>query len=178
MSKNKSGHQIGEFATRHKAWLLAQARIMCRNAADAEDLVQEAILRFMLSFDSVELQPDERPYEEWLLVTLTHLFYDQCRKRQAQAQGAMDPVLNNKAVVVQEPPSLSVYDTITDEQFAEALRALSPHLRHTFEMRAAGMRIQDIARSIGISVGTVAMRLHDARTKLRRLLDQSNSGGD
>jgi RNA polymerase sigma-70 factor (ECF subfamily) len=105
-----------------------------------------------------------------LVTTLTHLFYDQCRKKRVQAQGTADPSLSQAAEVEQEPVSQLVYETITDEQFAQALQALSPKLRATFELHAAGKKYRDIARMLGIQMGTVAKRLHDARAKLHALL--------
>ena len=43
----QSGHQAEAFATQCRGWLLAQSRGVCRNASDAEDLVQETLLRFI-----------------------------------------------------------------------------------------------------------------------------------
>jgi RNA polymerase sigma-70 factor (ECF subfamily) len=178
MDKAKSERRAGDFATQHRAWLLAQATNLCRNATDAEDLVQDTLLRFIQTFGQLESLPPERSCEAWLVTTLTHLFYDQCRRRRVQAQGAKDPHLSNEAVVeVNEPASRPVYDTLTDEQFSEALEKLSPKMRATFEMHAAGKKYQDIARSLGIPVGTVSKRLHDARARLREFILQHINPG-
>jgi RNA polymerase sigma-70 factor (ECF subfamily) len=170
MSTAKSAPRAGEFAQRHRSWLLAQARGLCRNETDAEDLVQETLLRFIQNFDKLETLPAERTCAAWLVTTLTHLFYDQCRKQRVQGQSAREPLLSAEAVAAPEPAARPVYDTISDEQFSQALHALSPKIRTTFEMHAAGQKYQDISRSLGIPVGTVAKRLHDARTRLRELL--------
>jgi RNA polymerase sigma-70 factor (ECF subfamily) len=171
MDKVKSEQRAGEFATRHRAWLLAQANNLCRNATDAEDLVQDTLLRFIQTFGKLEALPNERGCEAWLVTTLTHRFYDQCRRQRVQAQGALDPHLRNEAVVeAHEPESRPVYDTLTDEQFSLALETLSPKIRTTFELHASGKKYQDIARSLGVPVGTVSKRLHDARARLREFL--------
>ncbi|QRN96793.1 RNA polymerase sigma factor [Archangium violaceum] len=170
MDTAKSEQRAGEFATRYRAWLLAQAHNLCRNATDAEDLVQDALLRFIQTFGQLEALPNERSCEAWLVTTLTHLFYDQCRRRRVQAQGAKDPHLSNEVVVEHEPDARPVYDTLTDAQFSEALQTLSPKIRATFELHASGKKYQDIARSLGIPVGTVSKRLHDARARLREFL--------
>jgi RNA polymerase sigma-70 factor (ECF subfamily) len=136
--------------------------------------VQDTLLRFIQTFGQLEALPQERSCEAWLVTTLTHLFYDQCRKRRVQAQGAQDPHLSNEAVVEapHEPASRPVYDSLTDEQFSQALEKLSPKMRATFELHAAGKKYQDIASSLGIPVGTVSKRLHDARARLREFLLQ------
>ena len=171
MNKAKSEQWAGQFATRHRAWLLAQATHLCRNATDAEDLVQDTLLRFIQTFGQLEASPHERSCQSWLVTTLTHRFYDQCRRQRVQAEGAKDPHLSNEAVVEPpEPGSRPIYDSLTDEQFSEALQALSPKMRDTFELHAAGKKYQDIARSLDIPVGTVSKRLHDARARLREFL--------
>jgi RNA polymerase sigma-70 factor, ECF subfamily len=177
MIQVNSGQRAGDFATRHRAWLLIQARNVCRNETDAEDLVQEALLRFIKTFDKLESLPEEKACAAWLVTTLTHLFYDQCRRQRVQADGAKDPFLSNEAVVEPETPARPVYDAITDEQFAQALHSLSPKIRTTFEMHAAGRKYQDIASALGIPMGTVAKRLHDARTKLREFFQSHTHEG-
>jgi RNA polymerase sigma-70 factor (ECF subfamily) len=175
MSQVKHAHPAGAFATQQRAWLLAKARNMCRNATDAEDLVQEALLRFIQNFERAESLPNERVCAAWLVTTLTNLFYMQCRKQKVQEQSARDPLLSEEAVVAPEPPAQKAGDTVTNEQFAQALQKLSPKVRTTFEMHAAGKKYQDIANSLGVPVGTVAKRLHDARAKLREILQSSFS---
>jgi RNA polymerase sigma-70 factor (ECF subfamily) len=150
---------------------------VCRNATDAEDLVQETLLRFMLAFEGREVLPNARTCEAWMVTTLSNLFYDQCRKRKVQARGAMDPGISGEDLVEHEPASMPVYDTVTDEQFAQALQCLSPKLREAFELHVAGKKYQDIARILGVQLGTVAKRLHDARAKLREhLLPYTHQG--
>jgi RNA polymerase sigma-70 factor (ECF subfamily) len=163
----------GPFLARRRSWLMAQATKLCRSASDAEDLVQETSLRFIQRYAELMSPQSDRSCEAWLATTLTHLFYDQCRRRKVQAQGVQDPHLLEEALVTPEPPSPEVYDTLTAAQFAEALeQALSPKIRATFMLHAAGMPYQDISRSQGIPVGTVAKRLHDARAKLRDFLQR------
>lgn len=168
----KNGHLLAQFTARRRNWLLIQARTVCRNASDAEDLVQEALLRFILAFEGVDPIPNERVCESWLMTTLTNLFYDQCRKKSVRSrnQADLDLELCEEVAVAEEPLNKPVYDKITDAQFAQALQALSPKLRETFELHAAGMKYQDIAQKLGIQLGTVCKRLHDARAKLRELL--------
>jgi RNA polymerase sigma-70 factor (ECF subfamily) len=178
MSNAKSAHRAaGEFATQRRKWLVAQARKLCRDASDAEDLVQETLLRFIQTFEKVERLPSDRTYEAWMVTTLTNLFYDQCRKRKVQAQGAQDPRLSEEAVVMPEPPTTEAYDTVTDEQFTEALKSLSPKIRATYELHAQGKTYQEIAQTLDIPVGTVGKRLSDARTKLRDYLKRYTKTG-
>jgi RNA polymerase sigma factor (sigma-70 family) len=167
---DKSGHWAGEFAEQRRGRLLARARNLCRNADDAEDLVQETVFRFLLHQKAKAEPPDPRSCEAWMMTTLAHLFFGQCRKRKVQEAGAKEPSLNNELV---PPPDLSAepaYDALTSGEISEALHMLSPKLRETFEMHASGKKYHEIARFFGIPVGTVGKRLADARAKLRELL--------
>jgi RNA polymerase sigma-70 factor (ECF subfamily) len=165
-----SEHQLGELVAQRRGWLLAQARNMCRYEMDAEDLVQEVFLRFIQSFAQQEALPSERSCEAWLATTLTRLFYDQCRRRTVRERKMKDLRWSGEDMVVQKDDSLPVYDSLTDEQWSQAFQALSPKLRATLELYAAGRRYEDIARTLEIGIGTVAKRMFDARTKLRELL--------
>jgi RNA polymerase sigma factor (sigma-70 family) len=169
MSGAKSGC-AGEFATQRRGKLLAMAMRLCRNAADAEELVQETLYRFLRGFGEVEVLPNDRTCESWLVTTLTNLFYDQCRKQRVQAQGAKDPLLSDEAMARQESTPQPVYDSITQAQFNQALQELSPKARAAFDLHLAGKKYVDIARILGIKPGTARKRLHDARDKLRELL--------
>jgi RNA polymerase sigma-70 factor (ECF subfamily) len=176
-SRAPGKREAWEFAAQRRDWLCAQARNVCRNGSDAEDLVQETLLKFLRAFEKLESLPSSKICEAWLVTTLTHLFYEQCRKRKVEARGAAEPSLSHEAVIEQEPVSQLVCETITDEQFAQALQALSPKLRATFELHAAGKKYRDIARMLGIQMGTVAKRLHDARARLHALLLPHSGAG-
>lgn len=170
MSPPQSGQSAEEFATQCRSWLLAQARNVCRNAIDAEDLVQETLLRFIQKSELNAL-PSEEHWEGWLVRTLSNLFMDLCRRRKVQQRGAADPSISDGVVVLPGQPPPSIYDSITDEQFAQAVQeALTPVLRETFVMHMAGKKISEIGRFFGIPEGTVRKRLHDSRLKLRESL--------
>lgn len=150
-----------------QARLMGQAMNLCGDPNDAEDLVQETILRFIQEFGDKDNLPPVSSGEAWLVKTLSNLFFSQCRKLRTRVNGAKDPALSAEA---REPAPPPTYASITSEQFSEALGTLSPKIRETFELRAAEMKYEDIASTLGIPVGTVKKRLHDARTKLREYL--------
>lgn len=158
---------------RHREWLLQQAKNICRNWSDAEDLTQDTIERFVKASSKMKALTDERSCAAWLSNTLQHLFVDYCRKSQTEVNGAKDLVLRAEPVTMPERSERPAYDSISVEQFAEAVEeALNPEARTTFKMHAEGMGYQDIARALGIKVGTVGKRLHDARKKLFAFLQK------
>lgn len=170
MDRKDNQRRLNEVFERYSGWLLGQARKLCRNDADAEDLVQETLTRFTVCFLE-RLLPCERVCSAWLTRTMTNLFISQCRKRQVHDRVSQDPHLCNGVVEMRELDSLRPFEAVTPELFARGVRALSPVLRETFELYyVRGMTYQQIARHQGIQVGVVAKRLHDARAFLRRYL--------
>ncbi|NTX54912.1 RNA polymerase sigma factor [Myxococcus sp. CA039A] len=165
--RQEKQQQAGAFAMQRQARLMAQAMNLCGDETDAEDLVQEVILRFIQEFGRKENLPSAPSGEAWLVRTLANLFFGQCRRLRTRMNGARDPALSAEALDVEPPPA---YEAITSEQFSEALDSLSPKIRETHDLRAAGRKYEEIATLLGIPVGTVKKRLHDARTKLREYL--------
>jgi RNA polymerase sigma-70 factor (ECF subfamily) len=166
---HKTAHWTGDFAIQRRPLLFMRAKNVCRDATDAEDLVQETIVRFMQSFGSVAVPPDPRQCEAWMMRVLQNLFIDQCRKR--KVQGVKEPSESNE-VAAPEPAADPVFDAITPEQLAEALDNLSPKLRETFKLHLAGKKYLEMTEILGIPMGTVAKRMHDARAKLQKLLER------
>lgn len=160
--------QAGAFAMQRQSRLMGQAVKLCGDAIDAEDLVQEVIARFIQEFSKKDHFPPDPIGEAWLVRTLSNLFYGQCKKLRTQANRALDPTLRAED---QQAAPAPAYATITSEQFSEALASLSPKLRETFELRRAGKKYEEIASLLGIPVGTVKKRLHDARMQLREYLE-------
>jgi RNA polymerase sigma factor (sigma-70 family) len=169
--------QLELFILGIRPWLLNRAFNLCRDRADAEDLVQEATLRFLKSFSGVRSVPAENLLEAWLITTMTHCFFDQCRKRRVEKLGAVDPAMENMVVAQQSDPK-PLYDTISDGDFSAVMKKLSPTLRATFELRAAGLRYHEIAKAQGIPIGLVGKRLSDARRKMLEMLLPIIGAGD
>lgn len=163
--------QLEALLARQRPFLLAQAYNLCRNAVDAEDLVQEVFVRFLAVFSRLSNLPEERTCAAWLVATLTHCFYDQLRRQRVRERGVEDPTLVGRVQGTSEPPAPEVYERISDEQFKAAVQALSPKVRTALELHARGRKYREIAQELGIPAGTVAKRLHDARSRLRKLLE-------
>jgi RNA polymerase sigma-70 factor, ECF subfamily len=160
----------GLFAAQHRGWLLTQTLHWCRDRHEAEDIVQEALLRFLQAFPDRARLPHPAACEAWLRTTAMRLLYDQGRRRQLHARWVEEVGKEDPGVATEPSGPRPVYDTLTEAQLAEAIHALSPKLRTTFELHASGRKYQDIAQALGLSMGTVSKRLYDARAKLHKLL--------
>lgn len=149
------------------------ARWLTRTQADAEDALQEAVLRAFRSFD--RLRP-ENP-RAWLLRIVRNCCYD-LRKQQQPRDG--DSTLEEEALppdaapvvgMRAEDPEARLLRMADANALESALRDLAAEYREVFLLREIeGLAYKEIADVAGIPVGTVMSRLSRARSQLRALI--------
>jgi RNA polymerase sigma-70 factor, ECF subfamily len=154
-----------------RSWLLGRAQSLCGTRADAEDLVQETFLRFTSMFPEDSALPDTWPCAAWLISTMTHCYFDECRRRRVRERSATEPSLCQRDV--QEAPdsvNLLPSSLVSTEELKRAIQRLGECARQAMVLYLDGRAHREIALELGISPGAVAKRLYDARLQLRRLL--------
>lgn len=149
--------------------LLAVARNLCGDAADARDLVQDTFER---ALRSEALPPSEERIRAWLLTILRNLFLDRCRRQRvlAQREAPLEPQVE-QSCPAPEPGPEPAWATITREQLRSALEGLKEDFRRVYELHELeGRSYEEIARQLQIARPTVGTRLVRARQRLRELL--------
>jgi RNA polymerase sigma-70 factor (ECF subfamily) len=155
-------------------FLTGVAERMCRNAADAADLVQDTVERAM----RVGIPADVQKPRAWLTTMMHNLFLDRCRAASRAPQcEPLDEAHNNITplfIDVPEPP----WGLTTLEDVRDALETVDPLFRevyrlHTFE----GRSYEEIAKHLKISRFTVGTRLTRTRKMLRRELGKRHGRG-
>jgi RNA polymerase sigma-70 factor (ECF subfamily) len=166
--------RFAALVTEHGAHLRAVALRLSGNAADASDLVQDALERAMRAFHTLEPGTNARA---WLVTILHNLFIDRCRRRTREPRAV--PVDD---VAVAAPPAPSddpepPWASLGPEDLRRALAELDPDFRVVYTMHALEHRSYvEIAETLGINKATVGTRLLRAREKLRRLLTKAQRG--
>lgn len=153
--------------TKHRSWLLARATNICGTLSDAEEAVQEAFARFVMKGGQTAM-PSEGACVKWLITTTSRLCYDQLRRRERRQHAEVLLQTPEENVVDPDAPTHAPWESVTDEQLAEAVESLPPRLRETWQLGSLGLSYAEIARRQGITPGNVGKRLHDARRKLKR----------
>jgi RNA polymerase sigma-70 factor (ECF subfamily) len=141
------------------------ARYLTRDVADAEDAVQEAILRAIRFFDSLRAETDARA---WLLAIVRR----EClglaeRRRNAETELAFDdePVL--RLVDPAPSPESNTHRRLLHARVLEAVNALPTRLRETLILREIQQCSYDeVAFILNVPLGTVMSRLSRARARL------------
>jgi RNA polymerase sigma factor (sigma-70 family) len=148
----------------------ALARYLMRNAADAEDAVQECYLRALRHFDSYR-GPAMKP---WLLAILRNVCNAEFARRGKQdetAEYAGDDRATEQTPIWQEPlasPETALLRQHDDNAIRSLVAALPQPFREAIVLREVNdLSYQQIAEVAGVPVGTVMSRLARARAMLR-----------
>jgi|TARA_R110000868_G_scaffold7259_1_gene39691 RNA polymerase sigma-70 factor (ECF subfamily) len=157
-----------------RADLFGTAMRYTRSASDADDLVQETLIRAYGAWDRFEPGTNCRA---WLFRILTNSFINGYRKRkrhrrftQENHEDACAAVFGDMEARSQSPRQALVNECLGDEVSA-ALETLGDDYRQVVEMAdLKGQRYRDIAGKLGVPIGTVMSRLYRARRQLETLL--------
>ena len=166
--------------------LYSAARRMTRNAADAEDLVQETYLRAYRGFGNFQEGTNLRA---WLFRILTNAFINSYRSKQRKPKsvdlaGVEDLYLHQrlggdtKAALGASAEDV-LMATITESEIVDALESLPEEYRIAVLLAdVEGFAYKEIAEILDVPMGTVMSRLHRGRKTLqKRLLEFGKTRG-
>lgn len=151
--------------------LLRVARRLTGDATDAEDLVQETLVRAYRAVDRF----DGRHPRAWLLTIQRNAWRNMNRRRRPQLLDDEEQALRVPAAGADGRSGAEehVLDGVLDAALADGLRALSDqHRAVVLLVDVDGLTYQEAADVLGVPTGTVMSRLHRARTRLRKRLEQ------
>jgi RNA polymerase sigma-70 factor, ECF subfamily len=165
--------------------LYGAALRMTRNQADAEDLVQETMLRAYRAFQTFEPGTN---LKAWLFRILTNAYINTYRKRQREPQKvSSDDVeefdlyqeLKDHDPQFQETPESIVLDSLVDSDILQAIEDLPEQFRLAVMLSdVEGFSYAEMAEIMDVPMGTVMSRLHRGRKALqKRLWDVAREKG-
>ncbi len=151
----------------HGQRLLAVGRRYCRNAAEAEDAVQDALLSAGTHLTSFR---GDGSVEGWLVRMVANACHHMRRGRKNDYRlHDTDKILTSDAGSPEERAMVGELS----EALGEALLELPPRDRTIVLLaEAEGWTGPEIAEKLGMSAGNVRVRLHRSRVALRERLAQ------
>jgi len=153
----------------HLEAMLRLARFLMRgNQADAEDLVQEAVLRAFEAFP--RFQPGTN-LRAWLFRILRNTYVDLLRKRGHSGEVIdLGAGVSENSRAVEEFRAEAVRER-TEADLEAALAELPAELKMALLLvDGEGMRYDEVAEVMDCPVGTIRSRLHRGRRLLRNQL--------
>jgi len=152
----------------HLPAMRAFALSLTRNAATADDLVQDAVVKAWSNFDKFEPGTNMRA---WLFTILRNTYYSMHRKRKREVE---DPDGTLAAQLSEKPHHDG---RLALEDFKVAFMKLTDEQREALTLVGAeGFSYEEAAAMCGCAVGTIKSRINRARGRLAELmhLDDTN----
>jgi len=158
----------------HSRALFRLAYRMTGNEQDAEDVVQETLLRAHRSMGRFE---ERSSISTWLHRIATNCALDLLRQRQRHDKGRESEDPEGHPVVERleghEPaPDRLMFNTQVQKRIESAMSRLTPTERSAFVLRHfEGKGLDEIAPALGLRIGAVKNTIFRAVSKLRRELE-------
>jgi len=169
---------FAELAMPFAPQLYSAALRMTRNAADAEDLVQETYFKAYRSFNTFDEGTNLRA---WLFRILTNTYINSYRARQRRPietdlEDIEDFYLYRRIGAIEEALAArsaedELIDLFTDDEVKQALEDLPENFRLPVLLAdVEGFSYREIAEILEIPIGTVMSRLHRGRKAMQKAL--------
>jgi RNA polymerase sigma-70 factor (ECF subfamily) len=168
-----------ELLRRHRQSLTAFFRKLCRDADFAEDLFQETFLRIWTSRERYE--PTAR-FASYLYTVARNVWANERERRgrrpaEVGAEASSDPgrpsALELARADERQLPQAVLEERERRRRFDRCLDRLDERLQLVFVLsQFGGLKYADIARQLGIPVGTVKYRMFQAVRELRAMLNE------
>jgi RNA polymerase sigma-70 factor (ECF subfamily) len=173
-------HRVGQTKTElfeelcraHRETLLRLAMALTQDLDDAEDLLQDTLLRAYLHFD--KFQPGTN-FRAWIHRIMVNLYINEYNKRQRRPQiCSLEEVPPEEWSLccggTMEPEEIFLA-TIQDDRIERAIAELPEGFRQVVVLAdVKGYSYAEVSRRLNIPIGTVRSRLFRARRLLREKL--------
>ncbi len=180
-----SREEFEGLAEGHLRPLYSMALRMTRRPEEAEDLVQETLLRAYRFFDTFEKGTN---FKAWLFRILRNAFINRYRKSRREGdtvdfgaiEGSLERLVDAAAgAPAHADPEQIFMRGVVDGEIASALDALPEEYRMVLIMAVVEeMSYKEIAAALDCPIGTVMSRLHRARRMMQsQLIDYGRRRG-
>jgi RNA polymerase sigma-70 factor (ECF subfamily) len=158
--------------------LYSAAMRMTRNAADAEDLVQETYLK---AFNAYERFEEGTNLKAWMYRILTNSYINAYRKKQRRPdESDIDDIEDlylyrrlggAESAVLSRSAEDELLEMFGEDEVKLALEDLPEHYRMPILLAdVEGFAYKEIAEILDVPIGTVMSRLHRGRKQLQKRL--------
>ncbi len=153
-ARGGDGDAFGALVCRYQGLVIARAYGVLQDRGEAEDAAQEAFLR---AFRSLRQLREPAAFAPWLLQTVLNVARRAASKRGRQPAALLDSDAPDRRV--------------PHPEVIEAVAALPEGYRQVIHLHySQGRSCEEIARLLGLQIGSVTSRLTRARQMLRRML--------
>jgi len=158
-----------ELVRRHQGRVYAVAYRMTGNREDALDVAQDSLVK---AYQKIEKWQPHGGFVPWLMRLTTNQAIDALRRRKRQAADSLDADDGFRLDSLEDehaaPADRGARTHEVEDRVQKALSVLSASQRAIFVLRHyEGLKLNEIAETMGISVGSVKVHLFRALKKLQ-----------
>ena len=166
-----NGHsRFAQFIAPHLEVLYRAGHRLCRNRADAEDLVQDVCMRALGTW---RREPIESP-RAWLLRIAFRLHVDGVRRAASRRAYSLDADDRVEPAAERGAPDDSAETSLRLEALDAVWAELNADQQALLALYAEGYRLSEIAEIAELPLTALKARLHRARVRLGKLIEQRN----
>jgi RNA polymerase sigma-70 factor (ECF subfamily) len=177
-NKQGSAARFDELVRPHLTYLYRLAFRFCRNQADAEDLVQDLLLKLYPRCAELDEVDKLRP---WLVTSLYRMFVDGTRRQKRSPLELIDDeaAFYETAASGETSPAQDLAEDQRINQIQSAFERLSEDHRVLLTLHdIEGYRLVELEKILEVPVGTLKSRIHRARARMRALLESADLNPD
>jgi RNA polymerase sigma-70 factor, ECF subfamily len=174
VSAAKSGDAVAfvELSKRHSKMILRRAYRIVKNWQDAEDVLQESLIRAFLHLKEFE---ERCSFSSWLTRIAINFALMKLRKQRGHIEISIEVIDDEHGIQYRweprdpaESPEGRCSRRQREELLQGAIRRLPPKLRQVVQMKLIDGRTgEEVSQTLGISVPAAKSRLARAKTALR-----------
>ena len=163
---------FNELMTQHEQKMYAVALRMCANREDAQDCLQEAMLRVYRAIAGFKGQSN---FSTWLYRITMNTCLDELRRKKKKQNTSLDGLLDQGWMPSDEgigPEKQALMHELRTKM-SGAIQELPEEMRLAVVLRdVQGFSYDEVAQMTEVSVGTVKSRISRGREKLREKLKE------
>ena len=157
---------------KHESKMYAVALRMCQNREDAQDCLQDAMLRIYKALPSFKGQSS---FSTWAYRITMNTCLDELRRKKVRQASSLDQMLDLGWSPVDENNSTERHADNMElkRNLSRAIQTLPEEMRAAVVLRdVQGFSYDEIAEMLSTNVGTVKSRISRGREKLREILSK------
>ena len=155
----------------HEGKMYAVALRMCASREDAQDSMQEDMIRAYRAIENFRFQSS---FSTWIYRITMNTCLDELRRRKVRQATSLDALLDaGWAPSGGESPEGHAMEQDRKRALEQAIRTLPEDMRAAIVLRdIQGYSYDEIADILSVNVGTIKSRISRGREKLREILSE------
>ncbi len=158
---------------KHESKMYAVALRMCKNREDAQDCLQDAMLRIYKALPSFKGQSS---FSTWAYRITMNTCLDDLRRKKVRQAKSLDQMLEVGWAPVDDSNTAERHleNSELKRNLSRAIQTLPEEMRAAVVLRdIQGFSYEEIANMLSTNVGTVKSRISRGREKLREILSRN-----